>query len=95
MLGWFLWLWLNQDRALEADLVLVFDHEVEEAAHIVELACQIGIEKGFITFATTPKHVIVTAKTLGCVETGFDCGCCKSEHFRIRIGCSTRHIAAM
>ncbi len=95
MLGWFLWLWLDQDRTLKANLVLVLHHEIEEATHIVELTAQIGVEQGFITFATTPKHIIVTPEALGCVEAGFDRGSCKSKHFRIRIGRSTRHVAAM
>ena len=64
MLGWLLRLWLDQDRALEADLVLVFDHHVQEAAHLVQFTLQIGVEQGFIALATTPEHIVFAAKSL-------------------------------
>ena len=38
VLGRLLRLRLDQDRALEADLVLVLDDEIEEAAELIELA---------------------------------------------------------
>lgn len=51
VLGRLLRLRLDQDRALVADLVLVFDDEVEEAAELVELAADIGVEQRLVTFA--------------------------------------------
>ncbi len=51
VLGRLLRLRLDQDRAFKADLVFVFDDEVEEATHLVELAADIGIEQGFIALA--------------------------------------------
>jgi len=56
------WLRLDQDRPLEADLVLVFDHQVEKASELRELALQVGVEQRLVTLAAAPQHVVLTAK---------------------------------
>ncbi len=64
VLGRLLRLRLDQDRALVADLVLVLDDEVEEAAELVELAADIGVEQGFVAFAAAPQNVVFAAELL-------------------------------
>jgi hypothetical protein len=70
VLGRLLRLRLDQDRALEADLVLVFDDEVEEAAELVELALEIGVEQRLVAFAAAPQHVVLAAELLRGVDAG-------------------------
>lgn len=95
MLGRLLRLRLDQDRALVADLVLVFDDEVEEAAELVELAADIGVEQCLVTFAAAPQHVVFAAELLRGIDAGLHRRGCKSEDVGIRIGRSARHIAAV
>ena len=64
MLGRLVRLGLDQDRAREADLVLVLDHHRQEAAEIVLLALHIGVEDGVIAFAPAPQHVVGAAQAM-------------------------------
>ncbi len=41
----------------EADLLLVVDGHVQEAAEVVELALHVGVEQGRIAFAASPERV--------------------------------------
>jgi hypothetical protein len=62
VLGRLLRLRLDQDRALEADLVLVIDDHGEEAAELVELALEVGVEQGLVAFAAAPEHVVLARR---------------------------------
>ena len=95
MLGGLVRLRLDQDRAVEADAMLVIDDERQEAAELIELAREIGVEQRVVTFAAAPQHVVRAAQTLGRIhrETHLSRG--ESEHFRIWIGGCTREIARM
>jgi hypothetical protein len=62
VLGRLLRLRLDQDRALEADLVLVLDDEVEEAAELVVLALQVGVEQRLVALAAAPKDIVLAAE---------------------------------
>ena len=44
VLGWLMRLWLDQNRALEADLVFVFDDQRQETAEIFLLNAKVGVE---------------------------------------------------
>ena len=88
-------LWLDQDPAFVANLVLVFDDHAEKAAHLLQLAVQIGVKQGFIPFAPTPKHAILAAQPVGHVHAGFHRRSALGENVGVGIGRSTRHIAAV
>ena len=68
MLGRLLRLRLDEYRALEADLVLVVDDQIEEAAGLPELAFEIGVEQCLVAFAAAPHHIILAAQILGHIE---------------------------
>ena len=54
MLGGFKRLGFDQYRPLEADAVFVLDDHGQEAAVLVELASQIGIQQRVITLTSAP-----------------------------------------
>jgi hypothetical protein len=95
VLGRLLRLRLDQDRALEADLVLVIDDHGEEAAHLVQLALEVGVEQGFVAFPAAPEHVVLAAEAFGHVDAAFDRRGGISEDVRIGVGRGTRHVAAV
>ena len=95
VLGRLLRLRLDQDRALEADLVLVLDDQVEEPAELVELALQVGVEQRLVALAAAPEHVVRAAQPMRHVEHVFTCRGRVGEHFRIGIGRRARHVAAV
>ena len=95
VLGRLLRLRLDQDRALEADLVLVFDDHVEEAAELVEFLLQVGVEQRLIAFAAAPENVVLAAELLRRIHAGLHRRRGEGEDVRIRIGGGTRHVAAV
>ena len=54
MLGRLLRLGLDQDHALEADLVLVVDDQRQKAPELLLLATQVGVEQRFVALAAAP-----------------------------------------
>ena len=58
MLGGFARLGLDQDRAFEANLVLVLHHHVQEATHLIQLLANAGVQQCLVALATAPKHVV-------------------------------------
>ena len=95
VLGRFARLGLEQDGALEADLVFVVHHHVQKAAHLVQLLAHAGIQQGFVTLAPAPQHVIGTAQFQGRVHRFFDLQRGQRKNFRVGVGGSTRHEAAV
>ena len=95
MLGRLLRLGLDEDRTLEADLVLVVDDKMEEAAGLGELALEIGVEQRLIAFAPTPHDVIFATQFLGDIEAMLHLGGAIGEDIRIGIGGRPRHEAAV
>ncbi len=95
MLGRLARLGLDQDRALEADLVLVLDDQVEEAAELVEFLTHARVEQGLVAFAAAPQHIVLAAKC--------QCGVHRVAHLqgrhredrRIGIGGRARHEATV
>ena len=61
VLGRLLRLRLDQDHALEADLVLVVDDQRQEPAELLELALQVGVEQRLVALAPAPQHVVRAA----------------------------------
>src|SRR3569833_2667746 len=60
---------LDENRAFEADLVLVLYHHRQEPAVLVELPAQIRIQQRVITLAATPQLVVLAAQSMGGFET--------------------------
>ncbi len=63
--GRFLGLGFDVELAGEADLLLVVDGEVEEAAEVIEFTLHVGVVEVAITFAATPEGVAGTAEVVG------------------------------
>ena len=62
VLGRLLRLRLDQDRALEADLLLVVDDQRQEAAGLLALALEVGVEQRLVALAAAPQHVVLAAR---------------------------------
>src|SRR5438067_485159 len=92
MLGRLLRLGLDQDRALEADLVLVLDDEREEAAELIELALEIGVEQGLVALAPAPEHIVLAAEPVRHFERRADLARGIGEYLGVWIGRSARHV---
>ena len=56
---------LDQERALEADLVLVLGDEVQEPGELLALARQVRVEQGLVALAPAPQDVVRAAQPLG------------------------------
>ena len=65
VLGGLKGLGLDQDRALEADAVLVLHDHGEEATVVIELALEVGVEDGVISLAAAPEHVVLATQAVG------------------------------
>src|SRR3989304_1739496 len=68
MLSRLLRLRLDQDRALESDLVFVIDDQREEASKLVEFTGQIGVEQRLITLPPSPQDKIGALQLMGDVD---------------------------
>src|SRR5580704_6505392 len=64
MLGRLLRLGLDQQDALEPDLVLVFDDHAEEAAELRAFALEVGIQQSVVAFASTSFNEAPTTETM-------------------------------
>ena len=64
VLGGLLRLGLDENGALETDLVLVLDNEREEASRLFQFLPDIGVDQRFIALALAPHHVVFTAQPL-------------------------------
>ena len=63
--------------------------QLHEAANLLAFLTQVGVQQGFIAFATAPQDVVFTAQFVGRIHRGHHLGRRPAEHFRIRIGCRT------
>ena len=82
---------LDQDRALETYSVFVVDHHVKEAAELVELLPDAGVEQRFVAFAAAPQHIVFAAELFCRVECLLDLERSKSKHLGVRVGRRTAH----
>ena len=85
----------DEERALKADLVLVFDHELHEPAKLVGLALEMGVQQRVVAFATAPEHVVLAAQLVGEFEGRLHLGGGMGEHFRVGIGRRARRVPGM
>ena len=95
VLGRLLRLGLDEDGALEADLVLVLDDHGQEAAELVELLLDVGVEQGLVALAAAPQHVVGAAELMGQLEHVLHLRRGIGEHVRVGIGRRARHVAAV
>ena len=95
VLGRLLRLRLDQDRALEADLLLVLDDHGQEPAELGELALDVRIEQRLVTLATAPQNVVGAAELMGQLEHVLHLRGGVGEHVGVRIGRRPGHVAAV
>ena len=50
---------------VEADLVLVLDDQVQEAAELVQLLAHAAVGQAVVPFASAPQHVVGAAQVGG------------------------------
>ena len=84
---------LDEQRALEADLVLVLDDQVHEAPELIELALHVGVEQRLVAFAAAPEHVVLAAQLLRDLEGLLHLRGGVGEHLGIGVGRGARHVA--
>ena len=84
---------LDEDRAGEADVVLVLDDHREEPAELVELAPHVGVEQRLVPLATTPQHVVVATQAMRGFEAMGDLAGRVGEQFGIRVRRRARLVA--
>ena len=95
VLGRLLRLRLDQDRALEADLLLVLDHHGEETAELRELALHVGVEQRLVALAPAPEHVVGALQLVRDVEDVLHLRRGVGEDVGVGIGGGARHEAAV
>ena len=93
MLGRFLRFRLDQQRAAEANFVLVVDNHLHKAANLLALLTQIGVEQSFIAFTPAPEDIVFAAQLMRGVHCRHHLRGRPAKHFRIRVGCRTRAVA--
>ena len=76
---------LDQDRAGEADVVLVLDDHREEPAELVELPPHVGVEQRLVPLASAPQHVVVAAEAMRGLEAMGDLARRVGEQLGIRV----------
>ena len=95
VLGGLLGLRLDQERALEADLVLVLGHEREEAAELVELLLHVGVEQRLVPFPAAPEHVVLAAEPVRRLEDLGDLRRRVGKHLGIGVRRRARQVTSM
>ena len=93
--GGFLRLWLDQDRALEADLVLVVDDLLQETARVGAFGLEIGVQQRLIPLAPAPQDVVLPAKFHRRVHVRLHGGGGIGVDVGVGVGGRARHPAAV
>ena len=95
VLGRFLGLGLDIERAGEADLFLVIDGHVQEPGEVVELAFHVGVEQGRVAFAASPEGVARPAQLVRDLHGLLDLGAGEGEDVEIGAGGRAVHVAGI
>ena len=66
--GWFAWLRLNVEWALEADFLRVVHSHVQEGSEVSELALHVGVEERGISFTPPPEGVAEPIEFFGAFQ---------------------------
>ena len=93
VLGRLLRLRLDQERALEADPVLVLGDHRQEPGELGLLAGEVGVEQRLVALATAPQDVVGTAEPMRRLEHHLHLRRRVGEHLRIRVGGRARGVA--
>jgi len=80
-------------RPLEADPVLVLDHQLHEAAELFRLASQVRVEQRLIALAPAPQHVVRASQPVRGFEDVFHLGRRAGKDLRVRVRRSAGGIA--
>ena len=91
----FVRLGLDQDFALEADLVLVLDDHREETAKVFQLAREVCVQECVIAFAAAPQDIVFAAKPVRGFKAFADLADGAGGDFRVRVRQATGRIARM
>jgi hypothetical protein len=78
---------------LKADVVLVLDHERQEAAQLVELALHVGVEQRLVALASAPERIALPFQVVGELECVLHLRGGVGEDFGIGIGRRAGHVA--
>ena len=84
---------LDEELALEADLLRVVDSEVQERGEVVELTLHVGVDQRGVAFAAAPEDVTFAAESLGGLERVTDLAGAVGEHVGVRRSAGTLRIA--
>ena len=93
--GGLLGLGLDEQGALEADLVLVLSHHRQESGELVGLLAQTGIEQSLVTLSASPQHVVGPIEAVGGLKHVADLGGGMGEHLGIGVGGRTGGVAGV
>ena len=77
---------LDEERALEADLVLVLGDEVQEPGELAALALEVRVEQRVVALAAAPQDVVRAAEALRDLEHVLDLGGGVGEDLGIGVG---------
>ena len=86
MLGWLMRLRLDQNGAIETDLMLMLDNHRHESTDLIHLVADVGVEQRVVSFAASPQYVVRAAKAMGGIHHRAHLMCGPCEHFWIGIG---------
>ena len=92
MLRGLLRLGLEQDRAAEADVVLVLDDLVQEPAELIELSREVGVEEGLVAFAAAPEDIVLASEAVGDIHAVLHLGGRTGVDLGVRVGGGTGHV---
>src|SRR5262249_1211744 len=93
MFGGLVWLGLDQERAWEADAVLLLAHQRHEAPELLELTREVRVEERLVALAPAPQHVVRAAEPVRRLEAMLHLGRRMGEHLGIRIRGGARRVA--
>jgi len=65
VLGGLLRLGLDEELALEADLLGVIDGHLHECSEVILLTTEVGVEEGLVAFAAAPENVVFATELFG------------------------------
>ena len=95
VLGRLLRLRLDEQRALEADPVLVLGDHRQETGELRLLAGHVGVEQRLVALAAAPQDVVAATEPMRRLEHRLDLGGREGEDGGVRVGGRARRVARM
>ena len=84
---------LDEELALEADLLRVIDGEMQERGEVIELTLHVGVDQRGVAFAAAPEDVTFAAEGLGGLERVADLAGAVGEHVGVGRGARALRVA--